>query len=98
MDGDLGSTSQAPALEPADSEPVDQSPLTSNSDDPAQPGEVCGGENIDPAILCDEGYTGTEQTRESESVAGVGSGQDLLLHREVAYRDLPPRRLICYLA
>ncbi|KAJ5111740.1 hypothetical protein NUU61_001370 [Penicillium alfredii] len=79
MDSGLRSATQAPGLGPADSELVNQSSPTSNSDDPTQPREVCGGENIDPVILCDKGFTGTKQIRESESVSGVGSGQDLAL-------------------
>ena len=77
MDGGLRSASQAPDLEPAESEPVDQRFLTSNLDDPTQPQEACSGENTDPAILYDAGHTGTEQIRESESIAGVGLDQDL---------------------
>lgn len=90
MDGGLRSASQAPDLEPAESEPVDQRSLTSNSDDPTQPQEVCSGENIDPAILYDEGHTGTEQIRESESVAGVGLDQDLALAQGDSLSDSRP--------
>lgn len=67
VDAGPTSVSEYPSLDPVASGSLDQTPVSSSFGDQIQPHEDCGDENIDPAILCGEDYTYSEQSRRPEN-------------------------------